>query len=87
MRSKLSMKTQKELIEALRKRYTSADRKTKSRIIDEFGDLSGFHRKHVIRLINAKCARQISEQKKKKKETKTKSRSEADGHKDIGNRT
>lgn len=61
MRSKLSMATQKELIEELRKRYMTANRKTKSRIIDEFAELSGFHRKHVIRLLNAKCAGQISE--------------------------
>lgn len=61
------MATQKELIEALRKRYTSANRKMKSRIIDEFEELSGFHRKHVIRLMNEKGNMQVSKPKDSKR--------------------
>src|SRR5260221_12071648 len=36
----------------LKRRYIQANRKNKTRILDEFCATSGFHRKHVIRLIN-----------------------------------
>ncbi len=61
------MATRQELLDALRKRYKSASRKTKIKIIDEFEELSGFHRKHVIRLMNEKEDGQISSPIKSKR--------------------
>lgn len=48
---KLSMATRKELITALSKRYRNACRSEKSRILDEFIALTGYHRKHAIRVL------------------------------------
>ena len=49
---KLSMATRKELITALSKRYKSANRSDKSRLLDEFIALTDYHRKHAIRILN-----------------------------------
>lgn len=37
---------------ALRERYRGGNREEKARILDEFGCVSGYHRKHAIRLLN-----------------------------------
>jgi hypothetical protein len=44
------MATRKELVEALRARYSSAPPVEKAQIRDEFVALTGYHRKHVIRV-------------------------------------
>ena len=46
------MGTRKELIEAAGNRYREAPKNDKSAILDEFAALSGYHRKHAIRLLN-----------------------------------
>ena len=46
------MGTRKELIEAIGNRYRAAPKNDKSPILDEFAALSGYHRKHAIRLLN-----------------------------------
>ncbi len=43
------MATRKELIAAIRERYRDADKAQKGAILDEFVQVSGFHRKHAIR--------------------------------------
>ena len=48
------METQKEIVNTIRKRYENSSSKEKTLIIDEFQNLTGFHRKHVIRLFNKK---------------------------------
>lgn len=45
-----------EYAEAIRARYGSADRKGKHRILDEFCETTGMHRKAAIRLLNRKNA-------------------------------
>ena len=45
------MTTRKELIEALRARYRSAAFGDRIKILDEFVALTGYHRKHAIRLL------------------------------------
>ena len=45
------MTTRKELIEALRGRYRSASFGDRIRILDEFVALTGYHRKHAIRVL------------------------------------
>ncbi|MBC7344826.1 MAG: hypothetical protein H5U03_05320 [Clostridia bacterium] len=41
----------RELVESWRPRYLEASRKEKSRILDEFVALTGYHRKSAIRLL------------------------------------
>lgn len=45
------MATRKELVEALRARYSSAPPVEKAKILDEFVALTGYHRKHAIRVL------------------------------------
>jgi Integrase core domain len=54
MRRRISMETQKEIVNTIRKRYKNSSNKEKTLIIDEFQNLTGFHRKHIIRLFNKK---------------------------------
>ena len=46
------MTTRKEIIDAASARYRESDRKEKVKILDEFVALTGFHRKHAIRVLN-----------------------------------
>lgn len=50
------MATRKELIEAVGERYRGAPTVDKTKILDEFIELTGYHRKHAIRLLVAKAA-------------------------------
>jgi hypothetical protein len=45
------MTTRKELVEALRLRYRSAAFGDRIKILDEFVGLTGYHRKHAIRVL------------------------------------
>ena len=49
--NRISKETQAELIGAIRERYRYSSKRQKSKILDEFSALTGFHRKHAIRLI------------------------------------
>ena len=51
--SKLEKDTQCELTTAVAARYRSATKQEKALILDEFTAVTGFHRKHAIRLLNA----------------------------------
>ena len=44
------MATRTELAEAVGQRYRSVDRSSKGRVLDEFVAVTGFHRKHAMRL-------------------------------------
>ena len=46
----MGMATRSELLEALRQRYGAIGRGGKSRILDEFVAVTGYHRKHAVRL-------------------------------------
>ena len=48
---RLSLATRRELIEAIAARYQSGTRIEKQRILDEFIEVTGFHRKHAIRVL------------------------------------
>ena len=41
-----------ELLEAVSLRYRDAKRLERSRILDEFAAVTGYHRKHAIRLLS-----------------------------------
>ncbi len=45
------MTARDKLINALARRYTDANRADKTRILDKFIAITGFHRKHTMRLL------------------------------------
>ena len=45
------MEARRELTEAVRERYRSAGRTEKKRILDEFAEMAGYHRKYAIRVL------------------------------------
>ena len=47
----VSMATRDELVGALSQRYGMSGRAEKTRILDEFVAVTGFHRKHAMRLL------------------------------------
>jgi hypothetical protein len=50
-RRQLSLATRQELIQAIAERYRTANRADKQKILDEFTEVTGFHRKHAIRAL------------------------------------
>jgi len=55
MGKRISSKTRKELLEAMRRRYRESSKMGKTRILDEFIALTGYHRKHGVRLLSQPC--------------------------------
>jgi len=53
MHNRIGKSAKKELIEILRKRYQVSSKEGKTRILDEFTELTGFHRKHAVRLLGS----------------------------------
>ena len=47
------MTARDELVRAIAERYSQADRTERGRILDEFTAVTGFHRKHAMRLLRA----------------------------------
>src|SRR5215831_6529719 len=54
-RRQLSLASRRELTEAIAGRYRMADRDEKQKILDEFTQVTGFHRKHAIRVLSQKA--------------------------------
>src|SRR5713101_4808711 len=50
---RISMPARDELVAAIAGRYSQADRMERGRILDEFTAVTGFHRKHAMRLLRA----------------------------------
>jgi hypothetical protein len=48
----MTVQTRRELVEAVRARYRAGDRESKSRILEEYSAVSGYHRKSAIRILN-----------------------------------
>ena len=56
MARRLSMATRKELIAAVGQRYREASKIERTKILDEFAELTKYHRKHAIRVLTtARC--------------------------------
>jgi len=51
------MATRKELIEGVGQRYRTSSDKDKPKILEEFVRLTGYHRKHAIRVLNGSAAK------------------------------
>jgi hypothetical protein len=51
MRRRIKLTMRKELSAAISQRYRVADRKSKKLILDEFTKVTGYHRKHAIRIL------------------------------------
>jgi hypothetical protein len=56
------MATRKELVEAVGERYRAGRREEKRQILEEFIELTGYHRKHAIRALN-RVTEKVSEQR------------------------
>ena len=54
MAGRISKQTQAELLAALSGRYESSSKTDKGRILDEYVAVSGYHRKHAIRLLGSR---------------------------------
>jgi hypothetical protein len=52
MARKITVQARRELVDAIGTRYRTAARCDKLRILDEFVAVTGYHRKHAIRLLN-----------------------------------
>jgi hypothetical protein len=50
---RVSMATRDELITAVSRRYSDAERIERSRILDEFVAVTGYHRKHAMRVLRS----------------------------------
>ena len=50
--SEISTATRQELVRAVGERYRTVSAEEKRRILDEFVALTGYHRKHAIRVLN-----------------------------------
>ena len=62
MARRISMAGRTELLEAVSTRYGGATRSERSRILDEFAAVTGYHRKHAIRLLAGWGDREKDEQ-------------------------
>lgn len=49
----MSVRAKREYVQAIYHRYRAARRPEKRRILDEFCQIAGYHRKHAIRLLNS----------------------------------
>lgn len=54
----LNLATRRELIQAIAERYHAADRSEKKAMLDEFVQVTGYHRKHAIRALKRTTGRQ-----------------------------
>ncbi len=53
MDARIDVKARRELVRAVAERYQGAAKRDKHRILDQFVAITGYHRKHSIRLLNS----------------------------------
>jgi hypothetical protein len=56
MGKRISSETRRELLEAVRLRYRGSSKINKTRILNEFIALTGYHRKYAVRLLGQTCS-------------------------------
>jgi hypothetical protein len=64
MARRISMGTRTELIAAIGGRYRASSRVEKAKILDEFVAVSGYHRKHAIRLLRPGGGKHVAQQRR-----------------------
>jgi hypothetical protein len=60
------MATRKELTAVAAERYRNSDRAERTRILDEFVDFTGFHRKHAMRMLRGCVGAQTGRRKRRR---------------------
>ena len=63
----MSLKSKRELLAVVRPRYLKANKREKQRMLDEFTSVTGYHRKHAIRVLK----NQVQVQNHLKRKSKT----------------
>ena len=63
----MSLKSKRELLEVVRPRYLKANKVEKQKMLDEFTSITGYHRKHAIRVLKNKV--QVHNHHKRKTKT------------------
>ncbi len=66
-RTTLSQQSKKELLEVVRKRYVTAKRQEKKRILDELVAATGYHRKYAIRVLRQAGGKRLIRKRGRKK--------------------
>src|SRR6202521_3055205 len=61
MAGNISMGARREVVSAVAKRYRSAGRREKGRLLDELTAVTGWHRRHAVRALRAKPPTQTAE--------------------------
>lgn len=61
MKKDISKESRQELTDAIRQRYAGASKQEKARILDEFVQLTGYHRKHAIRVLASNDQHAVAE--------------------------
>lgn len=56
MAKRISADVRRELVQVIGERYRAGAREEKLRILDEFVAVTGYHRKHSIRILNSAVA-------------------------------
>lgn len=64
---KISSVARDEIIKAVEARYKVSSKQAQTRILDEFVELTGYHRKHAIRVLSGKSRAQDDEQRVSRK--------------------
>src|SRR5271157_530083 len=63
---RLSMATRKELTLVAAERYQTSANSEKTRMLDEFVDITGYHRKHAMRLLRGDLGAQSGGRKRRR---------------------
>ena len=62
MEPSTSLKARRELLNSIRERYRQAAKSTKTKILDEFMESTGYGRKHAVALLNKDRAQTLHPQ-------------------------
>jgi hypothetical protein len=68
MAGKISMRARREVVSAVAERYRAAGRSEKGRILNELCPVTGWHRKHAIRVLSL-SEKSVSAQRRQRHRT------------------
>ena len=64
MKKLMSLLSRRELLRSITQRYRAAGRKDKQRILDEFVEATGYHRKYAVALLNKTAESPLTTERK-----------------------